>query len=83
MNNGGGDTNNNDAAAGGTRDGDDPQHAGNDVNPLEKIIFTYKIIGGPVAHWGLDGRFQAVHVLHIANLMIHEVILFVRYSWRN
>jgi len=43
MNNGGSGTNNSGGAAGGTCDGDDPQNTGTDVNPLEKVIFTYTI----------------------------------------
>jgi len=30
-----------------------PQNAGDNVNLLEKIIFTFKMLRGPVAGWGL------------------------------
>jgi len=66
----GGDAGNNDDAAGGTRDGDDHQNAGDDVNLIEKIIFSCKMVGGPVSGWGLAGRFQARPLIYIANQLV-------------
>jgi len=68
--NNGGDAGGNDDTAGGTRDGDDPQNAGDDANLIEKIIFSYRMVGGPVSTWGLTGRFPARPVVHIENQLV-------------
>jgi len=68
--NNGGDAGGNDNAAGGTCNGDDPQNAGDDANLIEKIIFSYRMVGGPVSTWGLTGRFPARPVAYIENQLV-------------
>ena len=77
IGNGGSGTNNNsngagDAGngAGDTRDGDDPNNAGDDTDLIAKIVFTYRMTGGPVAAWGMTGRFPVVSVAHMQNRLV-------------
>jgi len=62
--NGGSDADNNGNGAGDagngvgdTRDGNDPNNAGDDTDPIEKIVFTHRMMGGPVSGWGPTGQF--------------------------
>jgi len=65
--NGAGDAGN---GAGDTRDGNDPNNAGDDTDPIEKLVFTYRMMGGPVSAWGLTGRFPVASVAHVQNRLV-------------
>jgi len=49
------DSNGNNGSQGGASSGDDPQGPDPDVDPLEKVVFTHRVSGGPMAQWAIEG----------------------------
>jgi len=50
------DSSGNNGNQGGASEGNDPQGPDPNVNLLEKIAFTYRARGGPLAQWGIIAR---------------------------
>jgi len=49
---------------------------------LNKIVFVYSTVGGPLEHWGIEGRIQAGSVFHLTgpddNLRLQSRSMLVR-----
>jgi len=66
--NAGGDPNSNDSNGnggnqGGTGDSNDPQGPVPDRNYLNKLVFSCCARGGPLQHWGIEGRLRVTEAL--------------------
>jgi len=57
-------SNGNNGNQGGTNNSNDPQGPAPDRNYLNKLVFTYSTVGGPLQHWGIEGRIRAGDVVH-------------------
>ena len=47
-----------------TNNSNGPQGPTPDRNYLNKLVFTYSTTGGPLQHWGIEGRIRAGDVVH-------------------
>jgi len=49
---------------------------------LNKIVFVYSTVGGPLEHWGIKGRIQAGSVFHLTgpddDMRLHSRSMLVR-----
>jgi len=57
---------NNNGDQGGTSGGIDPQDSGPNVNDLSKILLEYGTTGGPLQHWGIQGRIRAEELVQFS-----------------
>jgi len=75
-------SNRNNSNQGGTNNSNDPQGPAPDRNYLNKLVFTYSTAGGPLQHWGIEGRIRARDVVHFAgpdaNLRLRSIRLLLR-----
>jgi len=63
---------------GRTSGGNDPQDSGPNANDLNKILLVYSMVGGPLQHWGIQGRIRVeelVQFLGVRDPQTHEWVL--------
>ena len=74
-------SNGNNGNQGGTNDSNGLQGPTPNRNYLEKLVFTYSTIEGPLQHWGIEGRIRAGSIVHFVgpddNLRLRSVRILV------
>jgi len=56
-------SNGNDGNQGGSSTNNDPPGPGPDGNYLDKLVFTYSTMGGPLQNWGIEGTIKVAEVV--------------------
>jgi len=75
-------SNGNGGNQGGTNSGNGPQGPTPDSNYLDKLVFVCSTAGGPLQHWGIEGRLRAGSVFQLMgpddNLRLRSFRMLVR-----
>jgi len=56
-------SNGNDGNQGGSSTNNDPPGPGPDENYLDKLVFAYSTMGGPLQNWGIEGTIKVAEVV--------------------
>jgi len=68
---------------GDTSGGNDPQDSGPNENDLDKIVLKYRMAGGPLQHWGIQGMIRATELVQFSGVRDPQTFQWVLQSRRH